>query len=60
MNPETIYQSITNRIVTAIEQGGVPPWRKPWVASAGNAPRNAITGAPYRGVNLFLLASCTY
>jgi antirestriction protein ArdC len=39
-----------------LEQG-VAPWRKPWRT---DAPCNLISGKPYRGINVFLLASQGY
>jgi antirestriction protein ArdC len=53
-----IYQTITDKIIAALETG-TAPWIKPW-ASLG-APRNAITGREYSGINTVLLAmtDCT-
>lgn len=48
-----VYQEITDQIVSALETG-TAPWVKPW-ASCG-APRNAITGREYSGINTVLLA----
>lgn len=54
-----IYQSVTDKIISALDQG-VVPWIKPW-SSAGSAsahqpyPINAITRRPYSGINLPLL-----
>jgi antirestriction protein ArdC len=48
-----IYQAITDRIIESLENG-VAPWVKPW-ASCG-APRNAVTGREYSGINMILLA----
>ena len=55
-----IYQDVTDKIVTALDQG-VAPWIKPW-SSSGSAyighqpyPINAITRRPYSGINLPLL-----
>ena len=52
-----VNQYVTNNIVTklqtAIAEGGVAPWQKPW-ANAGT-PVNYVTGKPYRGINLLLL-----
>ena len=52
-----IYQDVTDKIATALDQG-VAPWIKPWSAS-GSAyighqpyPINAITRRPYSGINL--------
>lgn len=51
---QDVYGKITDRIINALEQG-VVPWQKPWNAAEG-APRNLISGKPYRGVNLWLLS----
>lgn len=51
------YQLITDKIIEALEQG-VAPWVKPW-ASCG-APRNAVTGRAYSGINLVLLSMAPY
>lgn len=52
------HAEITDRIVAALEAGTLP-WRRPWdTAKAGGpmAPRNAVTGRRYRGINALLLA----
>jgi antirestriction protein ArdC len=46
-----VYEVITNKILEALDRGTIP-WRKPW--KCGGAPKNFITGRPYRGVNIFL------
>ena len=46
------YQAITDRIIAALERGTVP-WRTPWRA---RGHRNALSGRPYRGINLLVLA----
>jgi antirestriction protein ArdC len=51
-----VYQIITDQIIRQLEQG-VAPWRKPWRAEV---PLNLISGKPYRGLNVFLLASQGY
>lgn len=48
------YEEITKRIVEKLESG-VAPWRQPWLAEKVGFPRNASTGKPYRGLNVFLL-----
>jgi len=53
-----VYNRITERIVTLLEQGTVP-WHKPWNAKTG-WPRNLVTKKPYRGINVFLLAGMSY
>lgn len=49
---------ITEAIITKLE-AGVIPWKKPWNGSA-LAPRNFVTGKPYRGINTFLLCSTCF
>ena len=52
-----IRQEITDRIITALESGNLPPWRQPW-ANDRNAgfPKNVISHRSYSGVNPLLLA----
>lgn len=52
-----VYEIVTEKIVSQLE-AGVIPWRKPW-ASIG-APRNLVSGKPYRGINTFLLSASKY
>jgi antirestriction protein ArdC len=54
----SVYEIVTDRIVKQLEQG-VVPWRRPWGGPDGQ-PRNAISRKPYRGCNVFLLASASY
>jgi antirestriction protein ArdC len=56
MSRTDVYQSVTDRIVAALEEG-VVPWRKPWV---GGGPISIRSGRPYRGVNIFLLGMAGY
>ena len=50
-----IYQSVTDRIVAAL-QAGTPPWICPWQGSdADMSPANLSTRRPYRGINVLLL-----
>jgi antirestriction protein ArdC len=46
------FEVITDRILATLDEGTIP-WRKPW--KCGGAPRNLITGKPYRGLNVFLV-----
>ncbi|MBN9120769.1 MAG: DUF1738 domain-containing protein [Planctomycetes bacterium] len=48
-----IRERITAEIVTALEKGGLPPWRCPWGRSG--PPANAATGRRYTGINTLLL-----
>ncbi len=52
-----IYQETTDKIVSRMEAGDLPPWRIPIVtAEANRFPNNFATGKDYRGVNVWLLA----
>jgi antirestriction protein ArdC len=51
-----VYALATNRIIELLEQGTVP-WQKPWTTEL---PQNLITKRPYRGINVWLLASLDY
>ena len=53
----SVYDTITEHILTQLEQGTVP-WRQPW-ASRG-VPRNLLSLKPYRGINVWLLLSRPY
>ena len=48
-----VYERITNLIIEKLKNGTVP-WHKPWLAHGW--PRNLLTGRPYRGINVFILA----
>ena len=52
-----IRTEITSRIIAALEDGNLPPWRKPW-ANDLNAgfPQNVSSSRSYSGVNPLLLA----
>ncbi len=55
MSKIDLYQSVTNRIVAALE-AGAPPWVCPWSGGPGaSAPANLGSGRPYRGINVLLL-----
>ena len=53
-----IYQTVTDRIIAALENG-TAPWLKPWAeGKCGTAgPFNAVTGRPYNGINWLVLGS---
>lgn len=61
--PIDIYQSVTNRIIAALE-AGTPPWVRPWKGVIDPYPINAATRRAYRGVNFLMLqleaAACGY
>jgi antirestriction protein ArdC len=51
-----VYARVTAKIVDALERGA-PEWEMPWHAHSGAPllPTNALTGRPYRGVNVLSL-----
>jgi len=50
-----IYQSVTNRIIAALETG-TPPWVRPWQGAIDPLPINGDSQRAYRGVNFITLA----
>ena len=55
-----IFQKVTQQLIdqlTEIEKGERPAqWFKPWTASGmPTRPTNQLTGAPYKGINSFML-----
>lgn len=52
-----IYQQITDKIVTAIEQGLINKWEMPWHTKDTNLliPINVLSGKAYRGINILSL-----
>ena len=49
-----VFDRITARVIEALESGTMP-WRRGWDNSGGGFPHNAVTGKPYRGMNVWLL-----
>lgn len=54
---QDVFSIVTNRIIEQLEIGKVP-WRQPW--KEAGPPINMLTGRPYRGINVFLLATLGY
>ena len=54
----SLYDEITNKIITELEAGRVP-WVQPWGTAAAKAPlalpNNASTGRRYSGINVLIL-----
>lgn len=56
-----IRQEVTNRVIAALEKGGLAEWTKPWASLGGKAgmggamPWNFSTGRKYQGINTMLL-----
>ena len=53
MTAPSIYDHITNNIITQLESGTVP-WVKPWTSTGAGMPTNGLTMKPYSGVNILL------
>lgn len=53
-----VYQIVTDRIITLLEQG-TAPWHRPW-SCADAAPKNLVSGKEYQGINTFLLGCQQY
>jgi len=49
----SVYSIVTEQILKQLESG-VAPWHRPWTTEI---PKNLSSGRPYRGLNVFLLAS---
>jgi antirestriction protein ArdC len=49
-----VAQEITDEIVGLLEAGGPLPWRCPWRKTGAGLPLRH-EGAPYRGINVFML-----
>lgn len=47
------YEEITNRMIALIESGEISEWTNGLNGGAG-VPCNALTGNPYRGINVFM------
>lgn len=54
MAKSTNYQIVTDRILEALDRGTIP-WRITW-KRAGGRPENFLTGRPYHGMNVVMLA----
>ncbi len=53
---QQIREQITSQIITALETGGVPPWRRPWrLGPNAGFPANVVSKKAYRGINPILL-----
>lgn len=53
MLANTLYQSVTDKIVAKLESGEIP-WVRPWDGKPA-MPANAVTGRPYSGINTLIL-----
>lgn len=50
---QTIYQEITDSIISELENGAVP-WVKPWKTD-NSADKNVLSQKPYQGINRLIL-----
>lgn len=51
-----IRREITAKIIEALKEGNLPPWRKPWVADPNAGfPMNLVSKRSYSGINPLLL-----
>jgi antirestriction protein ArdC len=51
-----IREKITQKIIKALENGGLPPWRMPWKDDLNcGLPVNVVSKRHYRGINPWLL-----
>lgn len=48
-----VYDIVTDRLLARMDQGEIP-WHQPW--NGFTVPRNAVSGQPYHGINVLLLA----
>ena len=57
INPNELYQLITDRIMEVIEKDKDLVWHKPWhtKTKTGLAATNFVSKKPYRGINAFML-----
>ena len=56
----SVYDSVTNNIISKLESG-ITPWIKPWRdGSTGGADRNIISKKEYSGVNRLILGMSGY
>ena len=55
MNTSEFYNSITEKMIHALESG-TAPWSRPWNLTGEGVPVNALTGKPYRGINALNLS----
>ena len=54
MKLNKVHTIITEKIIAALEAGGVP-WRKPWAGGAAS-PQNLVSKRHYSGINVLLLS----
>lgn len=57
MKREDIRQEVTDKVIQALETGGLKAWRRPWALVKGERglPFNYLSGKEYQGVNTLML-----
>ena len=58
MSRQDIRQEVTDRVIAALEKGGLAEWTRPWAkfgGVGGAMPWNFNTGKPYQGINVIML-----
>ena len=54
-SPKTsVRDKIADRIIQLLDQGDLPPWEKGWNSDTHGVDKNAVSNAPYRGINRWL------
>jgi antirestriction protein ArdC len=55
----TVTEIVTRQIIKALE-GGVAPWHQPWANRFAGFPTRMSSGTPYKGINVFILATIAW
>ena len=54
-NKPKFHEILAQNLIAQLQEG-TAPWQKPWTPNPAQIPHNAITGKPYRGANVMMLA----
>ena len=46
--------AVADRILELLDQGELPPWERSWSVANTTRSCNAVSGRPYRGINVWL------
>src|SRR5438309_10996686 len=53
---QEIRNKVNAQIVSALESGKTPPWKRPWcLGKNSGSPANVVSKKPYRGINPLIL-----
>jgi antirestriction protein ArdC len=57
-----VFEQITAQVIEAMQRDDIAPWQRPWSVSGtgGGLPRNAVSGKPYRGINVIALVATSW